>query len=696
MIRDVRVALAAGLALSAVALLLTLSGSPATVAPGPHVPLATELTGTEHSSSVCQAGETLPRGTTAIRFSLKALIGPRIKVQAFAEGRLLTAGVRGAGWTANAVTVPVKRVARTVAGAKVCLAFNLSNETLELAGQRAPRTTAAVTGTGQVLVGRMRIEYLRPGVRSWWSLALATARHLGLGRAWAGTWVALLALILMGAALGLTVWRVLSLARSARERVPTAAWACAFVAALSAVTWSILTPPFEVPDETDHYAYAEHLAIGGLPPSSEKGYSAAEDIAVRDLRQYEVFLQPEKHSIFSLAEQRRLQAESVQAERLPRRAADIGGGLATGEPPLYYALEAIPLSVGGTVLERLALMRLLSALLAGIVAMFVFLFVRETLPGVAWAWTVGALGVALVPLLGFMSGAVNPDGLLFALSAALFYCLARGFRRGLTPRLALAIGALMGAGLATKLNFIGPTPGALLGLAVLARRASANGSRRRAAGSLALALAAIAVPVLATVLVNMLAHRPPLGRAIGVHIAAIGSHGTLPQELAYIWQLYLPRLPLMPRDFFVFAPRQIWFNGYVGLYGWLDTTFPTWVYNLALIPAAVIAGFCLRTLLTSRLALRRRATELGVYATIAAGLLLLLGVSSYREFPEFGASYGEARYLLPLLPLLGALLALAARGGGRRWGPVLGTLIVVLAFAHDIFSQLQLVARYYN
>ena len=54
------------------------------------------------------------------------------------------------------------------------------------------------------------------------------------------------------------------------------------------------------------------------------------------------------------------------------------------------------------------------------------------------------------------------------------------------------------------------------------------------------------------------------------------------------------------------------------------------------------------------------------------------------------------RYLLPLLPLLGGALALAARGAGRRWGPAAGALIVVLFLAHDIFSQLHVISRFYG
>jgi hypothetical protein len=77
------------------------------------------------------------------------------------------------------------------------------------------------------------------------------------------------------------------------------------------------------------------------------------------------------------------------------------------------------------------------------------------------------------------------------------------------------------------------------------------------------------------------------------------------------------------------------------------------------------------------------------------GVLVLIGGDSYLKFPEQAGSYGEPRYLLPMLPLIGAGLALSARGAGRRWGPAAGTLIVVLLLAHNIFSQLQVISRFY-
>jgi hypothetical protein len=93
---------------------------------------------------------------------------------------------------------------------------------------------------------------------------------------------------------------------------------------------------------------------------------------------------------------------------------------------------------------------------------------------------------------------------------------------------------------------------------------------------------------------------------------------------------------------------------------------------------------------------RIHTTLLAVYATTAIGLMGLVGADSYLTFPRLTAEYAQVRYMLPLLPLFGAALALAARGAGRRWGPAVGALIVVLFMAHDVFSQLLVVGRYYG
>jgi hypothetical protein len=191
--------------------------------------------------------------------------------------------------------------------------------------------------------------------------------------------------------------------RVALRRIPTAAWLCALVACLNAVSWSFITPPFQVPDEPSHIAYVKQLAeTGSLPTSSENGYSQEETFALEALRSREIRLSSDK-AIFSAAEQGAIQQRLGAFEHsTPPGSAE--AGVATTEPPLYYTLESIPYSLGGTLLDRIQLMRLLSALFAGLTVLFTFLFLRETLPRVRFAWTVGALGVAFSPLFGFMSG----------------------------------------------------------------------------------------------------------------------------------------------------------------------------------------------------------------------------------------------------------------------------------------------------
>ena len=478
-------------------------------------------------------------------------------------------------------------------------------------------------------------------------------------------------------------------------RVPRAAWFCALIACLNAICWSLITPPFQLIDEPAHFAYVQQLAeTGSLPNSGNSEYSQEEEVALRDLRQSEVRWHPEVQGVSTAAEQNRLEHDLAMALA---RAGPGSAGVASTQPPLYYALQTIPYALGssGSLLDRLALMRLFSALMGGLTALFCWLFIRESLPAVPWAWTVGGLGVALIPLLGFMSGALNPDAMLFAVSAAVFYALARAFRRGLTLRLALAIGLLAALGTLTKLNFLGLLPGVILGLIVLAVRA-AKSSKADAYRALGLGLGLAVAPIGLYVVINLFSNRAGLGVASsGINLTT--GHGSLGGELSYIWQFYLPRLPGMATDFPGLSPiRQVWFDRSVGLYGWLDTPFPIWVENLALIPAALLTILGVRALVTLRATLRRRLLELAVYAVMGLGVLVLVGSDSYLGFPGQAGTYGEPRYLLPMLPLIGAGLALSARGAGRRWGPAVGTLIVVLLLAHNIFSQLQVIARFYG
>src|SRR5271155_4212850 len=366
--------------------------------------------------------------------------------------------------------------------------------------------------------------------------------------------------------------------------VPVAAWVCALVAILNAVSWSLITPPFQVSDEPSHFAYVKQLADSHTLPSLHTFEFSGEEIrALTDLHEYPSAILPPTGAISSRAQRQKLERDLSVYARHPAEGSN-AAGVATSEPPLYYLLETIPYTVGshGTLLARLELMRLLSALFAGITAMFVFLFVRETLPAAPAAWVGSGLAIAFAPLLGVISGSVNPDSLLFAVSAMAFWALARGFRRGLTYRRAILIGAIAAVGLLTKLNFVGLFPGVIIGLVVLALRA-ARSSRAFAYRAFALGAGIAAIPIVAVAIDHLATSKPTFG-LVSSAASLVGHRGGVFSALSSTWQLFLPRLPGMKAyEPGIFTTRQIWFNGFVGQYGWVETTFPSWVYDVALI-----------------------------------------------------------------------------------------------------------------
>jgi hypothetical protein len=193
----VRVALAAALALAATALAVVLSGSPLIVAGTNSVPANSSIGVAKGGSKFCQSSGTVPRGTSAIRISASQNTGPSVRLTALSGSQIIAQGEQDAGWgVAETVTVPVKRVPRATPNASICTTFGPAVELIELNG--------GVVQAGNGTTGRaLRVEYLRPGPASWWSLAPSVAHRMGFGHAPSGTWIvfALIALMITVATL---------------------------------------------------------------------------------------------------------------------------------------------------------------------------------------------------------------------------------------------------------------------------------------------------------------------------------------------------------------------------------------------------------------------------------------------------------------------------------------------------------------
>jgi 4-amino-4-deoxy-L-arabinose transferase-like glycosyltransferase len=483
--------------------------------------------------------------------------------------------------------------------------------------------------------------------------------------------------------------------RSMLARVPRAAWLCAAVALANGLAWSLLVPPFEVPDENAHYAYVAQVAERGTVPHQvlpEVTVPRAEEATLEAIGFYRMVGQPLDPA--PLLEDQQHALEAIARERL----ATVGDGdalSATNNPPLYYALEAVPYKLaGGTVLDRLAAMRALSALIGVVTVLLVFLFLAELLPAQPWAWSAGALAAALQPLFGLMSGGVNNDDLLYLMATGFLWATARAFRRGLTPATGALLGAFLGLGLITKLTLLGFVPASVLALALLVRRAW-RGERRAALRGGALAVALAAAPFALYEALNRLVwHRVTVPASLGKVAGVSGHRFSLREEISHVWQLFLPRL-WMRAQFPHFQLWKTWFTGLVGRFGWLDYEFPTWFYDLALALAVIVLALALAELVRRRATVRGRLDELAVYAFVVLGLCAEIGVESYHAFVASNEVFEQPRYLLPLLALYAGVLALATRFGGRRWGPVLAVAVVMLALGHDLYAQALTVARYY-
>jgi hypothetical protein len=697
------------------------------------------VTGLGATQQVCQGQEILPADTAALVLTIGSYGAPGPALSARVtdrRGGLLTSGHLSAGWRQGVVRIPVSHVSTSTGEATVCVR-DLGPGAVALGGDPGD-PGYHIEVNGRPVFAHLRIEYMRPGSESWLALLPTIVYRFSLGKSnLVRHWAAAGVLVLVLLSVGLAVWVLLSgdapapegdgseggesapppargepraapgrgRLRGALARVPTLAWLCALVALANGLAWSLLVPPFNVPDENAHYAYVQQLAERGTLPhpiAVEGLLSPREDAMESATGFFRIVGEPDNPAPFTQPQQQNI--ETVANEGLS--ASPTGSALsATNNPPLYYLLQVIPYELaGGNVLDGLALMRFVSALMGAVTVLLVFLFLRELLGRRPFVWGAGALMVAFQPLFGFMSGGVNNDNLLYLCGAGALWGLARAFRRGLTPATGAVLGAFLGVGLVTKLTLLGFLPGAALALLLLVRRAWSgerrrewSGQRRQAWLGAALAAGLAAAPTLLYLALNHLVwHRSAIPGGVGGVAATAGRMFNFREELSHVWQLFLPPLWMHPQYPHTVLWDSWWFKGFFGTFGWLDYSFTWWVYRVALCVVVVVGALAVGELVRRRHSLRGRLDELAVYVAVVLGLWVEIGVQSYRFFIVNGGRFEQARYLLPLLGLYGAVMALAMRFAGRRWGPVLAAALVLVAIGHNLFAQVFTIARYYT
>lgn len=211
--RSVIVAILVGIALIAAGSAFALTRSPARVVQvgvqgGPESPILQVITG---DMALCQTGEVLPAGVSGIRLSLWAFFGPPVRVIAYKGSQVLTEGQRGANWTSDSVTVPVKPLSSAAEEVRLCVLLPHNSEGVLIRGVPTSPSEAAVVVTGgaptpalavsrgHLIRGRLGAEYIAADQGTWLSRVGSVIEHMGFGRAFTGSWVSLLIVAVMAA-----------------------------------------------------------------------------------------------------------------------------------------------------------------------------------------------------------------------------------------------------------------------------------------------------------------------------------------------------------------------------------------------------------------------------------------------------------------------------------------------------------------
>jgi hypothetical protein len=439
--------------------------------------------------------------------------------------------------------------------------------------------------------------------------------------------------------------------------IPRPLAALLVMATIQVVAWAMVLPPFQGPDEDAHFAYAQQLAETGTTPphtaGNGKNRSTEQDEAMRWANLFSLRGILDARPGWSDAEVRTW--AEVESDLPGSASADGEGPNAVGQnPPLYYALEAIPyhLAPGGSFFNRVYVMRLASAVFYLAAVALMWLIAAELFPQL-WARTLATALVALQPKLAMLAGTINPDVLLVLAWTGFVYVGIRILRHGPTTRRLVGTGAITAAAALTHGRGL-PMAGALVALLLityLQRRFTA----REAARGAVFSLGALAVGLGFLGLFKLLGSG---GGGATYGGALTGFEGGRPfnvrEFLSYVWQFYLPKPgflePAIGPPGYGFG--EVYVNTFWSNFSWLEVSYPRFVLDL-LHAATILVVFGLYTVAVARFdAVKRHWRLIAFLLLTAAALVAAVHVTSYRNMlVNPGDPLITGRYLLPLVSI---------------------------------------------
>ncbi|MDO9353474.1 MAG: DUF2142 domain-containing protein, partial [Solirubrobacteraceae bacterium] len=478
------------------------------------------------------------------------------------------------------------------------------------------------------------------------------------------------------------------------------------VGTLWGAAYAVTTPPFESPDEITHLRYAQLIVDQhALPQTTLGAPSAPPDwgVAAADTRAVVLPFAPWLRPPWSAAEDRSMDRRIAGQPRV--RLTD-SFDTASSQPPAYYGVVAAAQAITrGSILDRLLIGRLVSALLFGFAITGIAAFVRAAVPSAGGAGVVGVAMVACLPLTGFFAGSLNPDALMTATAAWAFALTATVLRRGLSWRRAIALGGVVGLGVLSKITFTALLPMFVVAALVVLVRSFRE--RRRTpvdadvdpgpgvgrtalmlAASAAVAVAIAAPYVLWAVLSGRgLVFGPPGGVAPALGIR---------QTITYTVGLFLGEVGPIQERLARSGPIDILGDGLVGRLGWLDYGFPREPMLRILNAWELLAAAALFGIARSARARRAIPVDALVYAVGVAGLMLVIGRAGLSWTLLGLGEFEQARYLFPVAAVGAGGVALALRqvpaGRPRTW---IASGVLVAVCVHGVMGYLLTIGRYF-
>lgn len=453
-----------------------------------------------------------------------------------------------------------------------------------------------------------------------------------------------------------------------------------------AATWALISPTFQTPDESEHFGAVQYFAetgewVDSAPVEGRIQWSSQEAVAIDATRELTVFERQNARMPWLEAYEKAWQdRDKNHGKGLPK---DNGGGYhpaVSAHSPAYYALmsPAYLLARDHSPYAQVLAVRWMNAILGGFTALFAFLAVGELLTRRREIAVAGGLMVGFAPMFSFIAGAINNDNSVNLACAALVWLCVRGLRRGLTWRLAIALGVVLALTPIFKATGYELYPSTLFAVAFMLWRG--KGLRSTWIGGAA-AVAGFAAITLVWGEVASSFGRDVLTTPGGTSPTGVGGLTDIKRYASWMWQVLVPfKLPGL-RDLTVM--RWPFFDIYIreafGAFGWYAIKFTQLAYVLILVVCAFTAGLGARLAVIEWRTVKARLPEALFLISVPVAVVFAVE-AAYTNLGNvpFDGTPEQGRYVFPAIAAIATLAAVATLGAGRRRATIVATTFVCL------------------